>query len=129
MQPERMVMIMPIGERIKRIRKARGMSQERVAKALSVTQGAVSQWENGITEPSSTLIYPLAQLFGVTAEELLEEPEINPEIKDYELFELRERLRNDPNFRILFSAARNASPDHIRSAAAMLKALEPEDDQ
>ena len=126
-QSERTVIVMPIGERIKRIRKSRGMSQKQVADALNVTQGAVSQWEHGVTEPLSIQIYPLAQLFGITADELLEKSDPDTDIKDFELFELRERLRRDPNLRVLFSAARTASPEHIRAAAAMLKALEPEE--
>ena len=37
---------------------------------------------------------------------------------------IRERLRRDPNYRMLFDAAENAKPEHIRAAAAMLKSLE-----
>ncbi len=42
--------------------------------------------------------------------------------------QLRESLRKDPNMRMLFSAARSATPEHIRAAVAMLKALEPPED-
>lgn len=120
---------MRTGERIKLIRKSKGISQALVAKTLGISQAAVSQWENGVTDPSSIQIVPLADLLGVSVDELLGHPEPEQSEEDVELFELRERMRRDPSLRILFSAARNASPDHIRAAAAMLKALEPEDDQ
>src|SRR5687767_9386413 len=38
-----------MGDRIKQLRVARGMTQEQLAKACGVTKSAVSQWENGGT--------------------------------------------------------------------------------
>jgi len=67
-------MIVHIGEKIRQIRKERGISQALIAKTLGITQGAISQWENGITAPSSTQIIPLANVLGVNVEELLSRP-------------------------------------------------------
>lgn len=39
-----------IGRRIKQIRKSRGMTQERLAEALSVSVGYISQMERGVTK-------------------------------------------------------------------------------
>lgn len=39
-----------MGDRIKLLREARGLSQERLADLVGVTKGAVSQWESGGTE-------------------------------------------------------------------------------
>jgi hypothetical protein len=41
---------------------------------------------------------------------------------------LRERLRSDPDFRLLFDAASRVAPEHVKTAAAMLKALKGEND-
>lgn len=41
------------GERIRSARKSLGLSQELLAKKVSVTKGAISQWENDITIASA----------------------------------------------------------------------------
>lgn len=74
MQAERMVMSMTIGQRIKMLRKEKGVSQALIAKALQVSQGAVSQWENDVTVPSSSQIAPLADILGVSVDELFGRP-------------------------------------------------------
>ena len=47
------------------------MTQEFVAEALGVSRQAVSKWETGTADPSTSNLLALAKLFGVSAEELL----------------------------------------------------------
>lgn len=47
------------------------MTQEFVAEALGVSRQAVSKWENGTSDPSTSNLLALAKLYGVTAEEIL----------------------------------------------------------
>ena len=49
----------------------RQMTQEFVAEALGVSRQAVSKWETGTADPSTSNLLALAKLFGVPAEELL----------------------------------------------------------
>lgn len=60
-------------ERIAAARKAAGLTQEALGEKLGVSRQAVSKWEMGTSEPSTSNLMALAQLFGVTAEELLRE--------------------------------------------------------
>ena len=62
-----------LGEVIKRYRTQRKMTQEFVAESLGVSRQAVSKWESGASDPSTTNLMALAKLFGVTAEEILKE--------------------------------------------------------
>lgn len=62
-----------LGEVIKAHRQRCQMTQEFVAESLGVSRQAVSKWEMGTSEPSTSNLMALAQLFGVTAEELLRE--------------------------------------------------------
>ena len=62
-----------LGEVIKRYRTQRKMTQEFVAESLGVTRQAVSKWESGASDPSTTNLMALVKLFGVTAEEILKE--------------------------------------------------------
>ena len=64
-----------LGEVIKRYRTQRKMTQEFVAEALGVTRQAVSKWESGASDPSTTNLMALVKLFGVTAEEILKDIE------------------------------------------------------
>lgn len=64
-----------LGEALKQRREACKMTQEFVAEALGVSRQAVSKWESGRSDPSTTNLLALAKLFGVRPEELLQEAE------------------------------------------------------
>ena len=112
--------------KIKELRKSKGYSQTQLAQKLRISQGAVSQWETGETVPSAGQLVSIADIFGISLDELLER-NTTASGKD-EAWAIRERLRRDPSYRLLFSAADSATPEHLRAAAAMLKALEPKKD-
>lgn len=61
-----------MGEIIRSRRKEIKMSQEELAKALGVTQGNVSQWENGETTPRVEKLGKLAEVLGIDVKELLQ---------------------------------------------------------
>lgn len=48
-----------------------GMTQEYVAQAVGVSRQAVSKWERGESEPSTSNLIALARLFGIEAGQLL----------------------------------------------------------
>lgn len=56
--------------RIEEIRKARGVNQEELAKALGVSRQTISSLENGRYNPSIELAYRLSKYFGMTIEEV-----------------------------------------------------------
>ena len=60
-----------MGEAIKFHRTRCKMTQEFVAEHLGVSRQAVSKWESGTSDPSTSNLLALAKLFGVSAEELL----------------------------------------------------------
>ena len=51
------------------------MTQEFVAEQLGVSRQAVSKWESGASDPSTSNLMALAKLFDITPEELLKEVE------------------------------------------------------
>ena len=62
-----------LGEVLKQHRTNCKMTQEFVAEALGVSRQAVSKWESGASDPSTTNLMALAKLYGVAAEDLLRE--------------------------------------------------------
>ena len=62
-----------LGEILKQHREACKMTQEFVAEAVGVSRQAVSKWENGTSDPSTSNLIALAKLFKISAEDLLRE--------------------------------------------------------
>lgn len=60
-----------IGKNIAALRKEKNMTQEDLAGALGVSAQAVSKWENENSCPDISLLTRIADLFGVTVDELL----------------------------------------------------------
>ena len=64
---------MKLSEKILALRRARGLSQERLAEQLQVSRQAVSRWENGSALPDASNVFQLSKLFGVSADYLLDD--------------------------------------------------------
>ncbi len=60
-----------LGKRIMMNRKRLGLTQDQLAEKLGVTAQAVSKWENNQSCPDITLIPQLADIFGISTDELL----------------------------------------------------------
>lgn len=61
---------MSIGERIIELRKASGISQYELSKALNISRQAVSKWENDQSSPDATNLIRLADLLDTDIEYL-----------------------------------------------------------
>lgn len=59
-----------LGKTIARLRKSKGLTQAKFADMIHVTQGAISQWETGRTNPDVQQMFILSDFFGITVEEL-----------------------------------------------------------
>ena len=68
---------MTIGARIRVARLELGLTQRYVAKALSVSPGAVNQWESDTTKPSITKRAELAVLLHLRLDELIPEAPVD----------------------------------------------------
>ena len=62
-----------LGETLKEHRIRCHMTQEFVAERLGVSRQAVSKWENGTSDPSTSNLLALAKLYDVSPEELLKQ--------------------------------------------------------
>ena len=65
-----------LGEKLKNYRTSCKMTQEFVAEQIGVSRQAVSKWENGTSDPSTSNLFALAKLFGISVEELLHDIEV-----------------------------------------------------
>lgn len=62
---------MTLGEKLQKLRRARGMTQEQLAERVGVSRQSMSGWENGAALPDTVHVIALADLFGVTTDYLL----------------------------------------------------------
>lgn len=72
---------MNIGNKIRELRKQRGITQEQLADSIGVSFQAVSKWEKNIALPDIALVPALASYFGVSTDVLF----------DFNLSEIEER--------------------------------------
>ena len=62
-----------LGEALKEHRTRCHMTQEFVAEHLGVSRQAVSKWENGTSDPSTSNLLALAKLYSISPQELLQQ--------------------------------------------------------
>ena len=60
-----------MGEIISALRREKGMTQRALADMLNITDKAVSKWERGMACPDTQLIPKVAEILGISVEELM----------------------------------------------------------
>lgn len=71
-----------IGQFIAALRKTNGMTQQEVADRLNVSNKAVSRWERDECSPDISLIPAIAEMFGITCDELLKGEKNSSSVSD-----------------------------------------------
>ena len=82
--------------RIKELREELQLTQKEVAEKIDNVQRNVSNWENGTSEPDCENLIKLAELFGVSVDELLgrERAAVPPEVGDRRLLRAIRKLND-----------------------------------
>lgn len=83
-----------LGERIRQIRKARGLTQEQLAEKLEIDNKHLSRIEKGIHKPTYNIILKLAEILQINIYDFSEKP----------LFKIKEDLIYTKSIKILNSA-------------------------
>ena len=66
---------MQFHEKLQKLRKEKGLSQEAMAEMLGVSRQAISKWESGQTFPETDKLLTLSGIFGVTLDSLIKDGE------------------------------------------------------
>ena len=59
------------GEKLRRLRKSKGYTQEKLAKLLNIDRTTLTKYETGVTEPDLTRLKEIRAVFGVDYNTLL----------------------------------------------------------
>jgi len=95
------------GQRFLKLRKARNLTQEDIAKKLNISAQAVSKWENDISSPDISLLPEIASIFNITIDELLGKETNKTEV-------LPEGKRKDINSMMLYINILSVDGDKVK---------------
>ena len=91
---------------------------------LGINKSAVSTWINGTRMPRMDKVQALADYFGINKSDLLEEKGTQEEDNSYyideEAKELAQFLFKNPEYRILFDAAKDVSADDLEMVKTII---------
>lgn len=96
-------------ERIRELRQRARLTQQQLGEQLGVSAVAVGKWERGQTQPDIRSLTRMADIFGVTIDELCDRvPPVPAE---------------DPNIQVMTRAFRQLTPDEQQKYLAVGRAL------
>lgn len=97
----------------------------KVAKEAGVTQTALSNWKTGKSTPTTKTLQKIADYFGVSIDYLMtgEDKEDNRYYLNDETAEMAQTLFENKKLRVLFDAAKDATPEDLETTYNMLMAL------
>ena len=84
---------MKLGEKIKLIRKSKGISQEELASTLKINRNFLSRIETGKSEPTASILKNIATLFNIDLNSLLDVKNI-PTDSDDKIKYITENCKN-----------------------------------
>ena len=113
---------MGISQNIKDLRQRHSLTQAEFGEIAGVSDKAVSTWENGTAEPRMGAIQKIADYFGISKADLLEDtPDDEPTYYlDDDAKDLAEFMFNNPEYKVLFDASRNVSKKDIEFVKQMI---------
>ena len=91
---------MKLCDKIIKLRRAQGLSQEELAERLGISRQAVSKWESGQSMPDIDKIVLLSEFFGVTTDYLLKDlkdDSFEPECSNDDVFSEKEEAEQIPD--------------------------------
>ena len=98
MKKERDAMNFTIGEKIKKLRTQKNVTQEKLAESLGVTPQAISRWESGAGYPAIDYLPDLAAFFEISVDELLGVKLSKREARREEIYAQIKRIEDENGF-------------------------------
>lgn len=119
---------MEFGERLKDLRAGRHISQVKLAEDIGVSKSLIGMYENGKRQPSKQILETLGDYFNVSIDYLTGREDASVYYLDPETAEMAQYMKDRPEMKILFKAAKDATPDDLMKAARIVDLLKGEDD-
>ena len=114
-----------IGGNIRRMRAARGLTQEGLAEAATIDRVTLAKIESGERKPSVETLFKVAQALDVSTSVLIGDVPVGTQSPE----ELVERFAGSPYAQILQPPATEQELAHVRRLAPMVWSLAPADER
>lgn len=118
---------MAFSNNLRYLRKKYDMSQEDLANKLGYKSfTTIQKWESGVSEPSVSMVKKIAELFGVTMDQITNDDLSDAENHYYldpEAAEIAQEVQQRPELKILFDASRKVSADDLELVINMIDRL------
>lgn len=108
---------------LKELRKKHKLSQRQLADEIKVAPSTISMYEQGKRSPNEELLKIIATYFHVSTDYLLGHVTKN-ENEDTELNGYLEKIRSDPDIRILLDKASKVNKEQLEAAITFLEIME-----
>lgn len=108
METKQSSLMLGFGQRLQELRRARGLTQNKLAEALQLRPITLSRWECGRRSPSLPALARAADVLGVSLAELLDAPTSTPESEEPEIIHAWRKIpenRRDLALRLLREVA------------------------
>jgi len=115
-----------VGDRIRERREELGMTQLELAKRLGYkTKSTITKIETNINSPTMPMVAKFAEALMVEPSYLMgwEDPETSSFYPDPTVAALADRLKDDPDYRVLLDAVRNVRKEDINVIADLINRL------
>lgn len=121
---------MMIGTNIKRLRELRGLSQSELASKLGISDKTVSSWEINRTEPKIGMIEKLCCVLECRKTDIIggESSSDDGYYVSSDTKDVADAILNNKDLRLLFDAAKDASPEDLKTVHTMLLALKKKEE-
>ena len=111
-------------ERFETLCKERNVTPADVSRGTGIATATLTNWKKGRYTPKATKLQQIADFFGVSLTYFTSNVPENGQPEYYidpETAALAQKLLTDPDYRVLFDAAKDSRPEDMRMAAEMLR--------
>lgn len=111
-------------DKFEKLLKEKNVTPYRVHKETGISTATLSDWKNGKSQPKKDKIEKICEYFGVPVSYFYEDSTSSGGyyLND-ETAEMAQRLFENKDLRVLFDAAKDASPEDLKTTYDMLMAL------
>lgn len=110
-----------------KFRDALGLRDNEVARRSGVTQATFPQWKKGLSEPKIEKRRKIAEVLGITVDQL-DGIEPQPEYYiDAETRQIVEEMHSNKDYQVMFKAIPRLKPEDAKMVREMIERLLPDD--